>query len=452
MRAPRQGWALAILAILVLAACGGGESGGEAGPGRAGSGGPGSARGGFGPGGTSQAAAVPVEVAPVERRSISAFIETNGTLEAENEVDIVARVSAPVVELRAEEGMAVQAGQLLARLDPNEIRAQYEISRVNLEETKLAFERAERLKGNQLISPEEYEQAFSRHETAKAELEKNQIQLGYTEIRAPFGGLIVARYVDMAQQVSPNTSLFRISDFDPLLCPIQVPERELPRLRVGQPAYLTVESWPGERFSASVLRVRPVVDAATGTVRVTLDVKGQGRLRPGMFARVYLETATRNDALVIPRSALSLESIGDTLYVAEDGVARRREVTLGFEERNVVEVRSGIAAGELVVVVGQDGLSDGTPIQVLRGPGSPPGANSEAEPHAAPGTEGNTAAPGGFGGPAGRPAGGFDPSELTPERIAEMKERMRARGMTDEQIDARLEAIRKSAPNSADRP
>jgi membrane fusion protein, multidrug efflux system len=394
MRAPRRGWALAVLALLVLAACGGGEPGGAgSGPGGPGSGRPrpggsggpqgaGGGRGGFGPGGAPPAAAVPVEVAPVERRSISAFIETNGTLEAENEVDIVARVSAPVVELRAEEGMAVKAGQILARLDPNEIRAQYEISRVNLEETKLAFERAERLKGNQLISPEEYEQAFSRHETAKAELEKNQIQLGYTEIRAPFGGLIVARYVDQAQQVSPNTPLFRISDFDPLLCPIQVPERELPRLRVGQPAYLTVESWPSERFNATVLRVRPVVDAATGTVRVTLDVQGQGRLRPGMFARVYLETATRSDALVIPRSALSLESIGDTLYVAEDGVARRREVTLGFEERNVVEVRSGVAAGELVVVVGQDGLSDGTPIQVLRGPGSEPAAGTGAEPGA----------------------------------------------------------------------
>jgi RND family efflux transporter MFP subunit len=115
--------------------------------------------------------------------------------------------------------------------------------------------------------------------------------------------------------------------------------------------------------------VRPVVDAATGTIRVTLDVDGRDRLRPGMFARVYLETATRPDALVIPRAALSLESIGDTVYVAEEGVARRREVVLGFEERDRVEVRSGVEAGERVVVVGQDGLSDGTPIQVLRGPG-----------------------------------------------------------------------------------
>jgi membrane fusion protein (multidrug efflux system) len=353
----------ALVALFALAGCGGPESGPASGQG-AGAPGP---RAGFGPPGAT--AAVPVEVAEVERRNISAFIETNGILEAENEVDVVARVAAPVTELLAEEGMAVRGGQILARLDPREIRSQFEISRVTLNEAKLAFERAERLQGNQLISPEEYEQARTRFETARAQLEQNQIQLDYTTIRAPFGGLVVARYVDLAEQVSVNTPLFRISDFDPLLCPIQVPERELPRLEIGQAAYVSVESWPGERFEASVLRVRPVVDAATGTIRVTLDVDGRGRLRPGMFARVYLETATRPDALVIPRAALSLESIGDTVYVAEEGVARRREVVLGFEERDRVEVRSGVEAGERVVVVGQDGLSDGTPIQVLRGPG-----------------------------------------------------------------------------------
>jgi len=380
--ARRCGWgalaALVLLPLLLAVVACGGEGGGAQEAQRGGGAPAAGARAGGAPGagqnwggasGGAAAAAVPVEVVEVERRDISAFIETNGTLEAENEVDIVARVAAPITELAAEEGMTVRAGQLLARLDPREIRSQHEISRVTLEEAKLAYERAERLKGNQLISPEEYEQALARFETARAQLEQNQIQLDYTEVRAPFSGRIVARYVDLAEQVTVNTPLFRISDFDPLLCPIQVPERELPRLETGQPAYLTVEAWPGERFDASVLRIRPVVDAATGTVRVTLDVKGRGKLTPGMFARVYLETATRPGALVIPRAALSLESVGDTVYVAADGVAQRREVSLGFEERDRVEVTSGLEAGERVVVVGQDGLSDGTPIQVLRGPG-----------------------------------------------------------------------------------
>lgn len=319
--------------------------------------------------GGPSAAAVPVEVTAVVRRDISSYIETNGTLEAENEVDLVARVTAPVVDLRVEEGMQVEKGQILARLDDSELRARAEISRATLDEAEQVFERAESLKENQLISPEEYDQVVTRLETARAQADSDQIQLGYTEIKAPFSGLVVTRYIHYAEQVNAGAPLFRVSDFRPLLCPIQIPERDLPKIEVGQPAYLTLEAWPGERFPAKVLRVRPVVDAATGTVRVTLEVETRDRLRPGMFARVFVETETRSDSMVVPKSALSLESIGDTLYVAEGDSASRRDVQLGFKEGDSVEVLSGVSEGEMVIVVGQDGLSEGTPIQVLSGTG-----------------------------------------------------------------------------------
>ena len=371
-------------AVLLAFACGGsgGEDAAAGRPGGTRGGGPGGGRGGApraGQGG-EVAAAVPVEAAPVKRRDISSFIETHGTLEAENEVDIVGRISAPIVELKAEEGMAVGRGQLLARLDKSELEARLAISRVALDEATQAWERAQRLEANRLISPEEYEQARTRFETARAQLEGDQIQMGYTEVRAPFAGLIVARYVDFAQQISPGMAMFRLSDFDPLLCPIQVPERDLSRLSIGQSAYLEVETWPDERFDAEVLRIRPVVDAATGTVRVTLAVRGCGRLRPGMFADVFVETDRREGVLVMPKAALSVDSIGDTVYVVADGLAERREVTLGFAEGDFVEAVSGLAEGEQVVVVGQDGLSDGTPIQVLAAGGSVPPQAAAAGP------------------------------------------------------------------------
>ena len=234
-----------------------------------------------------------------------------------------------------------------------------------LNESKLAYERAQSLEKELLISPESYEQALSDYEEAQARLDAAEIQLGYTRIKAPFEGLIIARYIHFAEQVEAGTPLFRISDFDPLLCPIQVPERELQQLRRGQSAYLTVEPFPAERFDASVLRISPVVDAATGTIKVTLEVRARGLLRPGMFGRVYLQTATHADALVIPKAALSLESIGETVFVADNSAASRREVVLGFTEGDFVEVVSGVTENESVVVVGQDGLSDGTPIRVV---------------------------------------------------------------------------------------
>ena len=374
-------------------------------------------------------AAVPVEVVPVERRPISSYIETNGTLEAENEVDLVARISGPIVELGVEEGMQVQRGDLLARIDDRELRARTEVSRVAIEETKLAWERAKSLLESGLISPEVWEQVVTRHQIAKAQHESDLIQLGYTEIRAPFDALVVTRYVHLAQHVAVGIPLFRISDFEPLLCAIQVPEKDVPRLRVGQPAHLTLEAWPERRFAARVLRIRPVVDVATGTVRVTLEVATKGMLRPGMFARVFVETERHENALVIPKAALSLKSIGDTVYVVEDGVASRREVTLGFREGDFVEVASGLAGGERIVIFGQEGLSDGTPIQVLGGEPSPSEHSAApARPRTRPDRPG--------------PSPRIDPSQFTPEQIERMKERMRRRGLSEEEIEERLRQFR----------
>ena len=441
---------LVFLALVFAAGCGGGDAheGGErrgnAG-GRGGHGGP----GGGPPGGERRGAtAVPVEVASVDRRDISSYIETNGTLEAENEVDLVARVAAPIVELLAEEGMAVGRGQTLLRLEQVELQAQLEISRVALEESTLVYDRAKKLYGENLISEETYEQAKADFASATAQLDANRIQLGYTNVKAPFDGLIVARYVDYAEQVSVNTPLFRISDFDPLLCPIQVPERELASLSVGQPAHLRLEPWPGRDFPARVLRVSPVVDAATGTIKVTLEIAADERLRPGMFARVFLETDKRSGVLVVPKSALSLESIGDIVYVADGDAASRREVSLGFREGDYVEVTAGVAEGEAVIVVGQDGLSDGTPVEILgdgarRAP-TEAVASSESPPMRPAGAGHGGSHPGGPGGRGGRP----DFSAMSPEQLERAKEFMRARGMTDEQIDARIAGESRQQPST----
>ena len=390
-----------------------------------------------------------MEVAQPERRTISSFLETNGTLEAENDVQIVARTSGPVVELLVEEGMVVKAGQLLARIDDTELRAQVEISEVTLEEARRAHERAKASHENQIISQEIYDQAFTQLESAGAQLERNEILLEYTRIVAPFDGILIERFIKFAENVTANQALFRISDFDPLLCLIQVPEKELSGLKNGQSAHINVEAWPEERFEARVLRVSPVVDAATGTIKVTLQVAGQGKLSPGMFASVYLVRDSHSDALVIPRSALSLESLVDTVYVVDGNLAARREIELGYEESALVEVLSGLREEDRVVVVGQDGLSDGTPVYVLQGPGAdertveraddtaretpPPDVRREAgsEPGVLPWRPGR---PG-----AWREGGGrMDPSQMTPEQLEQLKERMRERGMSDEQIERML--------------
>jgi RND family efflux transporter MFP subunit len=402
--------------------------------------------------GSGEAAAVPVEVIAVSRRTISSFLETNGTLEAENEVDIVARVAGPIVELATEEGRIVKKGQLLARIDKKQTAAQVEVARVSLAEATRAHERAKAARESEIISQEVYDQALAKMESAQAQLSNAQINLDYTDIAAPFGGIIIERAVKFADNVTANQKLFRISDFDPLLCPIQVPEKELSRLKIGQPARISVEAWPEEPFPAKVLRISPVVDATTGTIKVTLAVATRGKLRPGMFASVFLEMDTHANALAIPKTALSFESFGDTVYVANEGIAVRRDLEVGFEEEEFVEVLGGLSEGERVIVIGQDGLSDGTPVNILAGPGAgegkpAPSPERTADGGGPPSAEGRGPGPGpGQGMGAGMGPGGgrgrMDFSKMTPEQLEEVKKRMRERGMSEEQIEEMIKRRR----------
>ena len=434
-----------VFATLVLACGGSEEPAGGGGEGRASGsrGGRGGGPGGFGGfgGGPAEPTAIPVKVAPVERRTISDYLQTTGALEAENEVDIVARTAGPIVALQTEEGRRVQQGQVLARIDDRELKAELELARVSVEETRAAYERARTSYEAEILSANDYEVAKARYETAKAQLESREIQLSYTDIRAPFSGQVIERAIKFGEYVSNGTRLFRISDFDPLLCPVQVPEKDLSRISTGQAALIRVEAFPGETFEASVLRVNPVIDQSTGTFKVTLQVNGRGRLRPGMFASVFLEVASNEGALVIPKRALVLEGVGDTVYVFADGTASRREVELGFEESDFVEVTSGLEGNEQVIVLGQDSLTEGTPIYVLE-----EGGRSAAPAGAEAGGAGDPAASSAqppAGGPAmgargGRPQIDWD----DPEQVEQLKERMRSRGLSDEQIEGIIERMK----------
>ncbi len=404
----------ALLIVLTLTACGGSsDTDHREGGRRTSMGGP--------TGGGAPSAAVPVQVEPVPRRSISQYLETNGTLEAENEVDIVARTTGPVTEINTEEGRMIRSGQLIARIDEREAHNQVAIATVARDEAQLSYDRTKSSRDEGLVSREAYDGALSQLSSTRAQLESAEIQLAYTEIKAPFDALVVTRNIKLAQYVTPGTTLFRISDFTPLLCRIEVPEKDFPRVRIGQPAHLRVEAYPGEKFSAEVTRLRPTVDAATGTFTTTLEVEGRGKLRPGMFASVYLQTDTHGNAIVIPRNALVLDSLGDTVYVKSADVAERREVRLGLRSEDSVEVLEGLAEGDLLIVIGQDGLADGTPVSVI-------GGELPARREAA------TESPG--------------PS---PEEVEMMRRRMKERGKSDEEIELRLQQMREAGGSSAGR-
>jgi membrane fusion protein, multidrug efflux system len=311
-------------------------------------------------------AEVPVATAAVEIGEAAARHSGTAHLEADLQAAVAARASGQVVEVLVEEGDRVRAGQVLARLDGERLRLAMERVSAELDKQRQTYRRNVALHERGLVSQGAHENLRYELEALDAAFQLARLELGYTEIRAPIDGVVSERRVRAGNHVSDGDVLFRITNLDTLQAHISVPQRELYRFSAGQAARLRMDAWPGEAFAATVTRISPTADAGSGTFRVTLAVPShEGRLRPGMFARLDIVYEVHHEAVLIPAEALLEEDAeAAAVYVADEGHARRREVVTGVSADGRVQVLSGLAPGERVIVVGQSGLRDGAPISV----------------------------------------------------------------------------------------
>jgi len=308
------------------------------------------------------------------------FLMQTTTIEAKRQVDILAKVSGQVVKLLTEEGNRVNKGDLLAKLEEAELQIEFMKTKVSLETDQAMLERAQNMLEKNLISEENYETTRLQYESSKAAHEAARMQLEYTNIRAPFSGVVTARNVELGQRVNVNQSLFVLADFDPLRAKIYVPEKDIGRIYEGQKAKITIEAEPELDFSGIVQMISPVVDPNSGTSKVTIDiVDDKGKLKPGMFASVFITTETHEKALIIPKKALILESDLDQVYIYQDGKAHKVNLKVGITSGENLEVLSGLKEGDLVVTAGQDGLREGLPIRIPEQDGALTRAGEESK-------------------------------------------------------------------------
>lgn len=310
--------------------------------------------------------AIPVEVGIARRERIVASYTGTATLEAEREAQVVAKTSGVLLRLRAEEGDAVRAGQLLAELDPE--RTKLELARAEANKRRLEndFARAEELFKSKLISPEQHDKIRFDLETQRAAYDLAKLELSYTRIVAPIDGVISERLVKEGNLIQLHQALFRIDDFDPLLGVLNVPERELTTLRPGLAVAMAVDALPGRTFEGRVARVSPVVESATGTFRVTTEFHDEtGMLKSGMFGRIAIVYAERDDALTIPRAALMDEDGRTAVFTVKDRKVERADVKIGYVSGDRVEIVEGLAEGDAVITVGRAAVREGTKVQVL---------------------------------------------------------------------------------------
>jgi len=387
--------ALVALCAVLAAGCGGGD---RSTPQAQAQQRPGGSRG---PGGVPAALPpAPVAVAEVTVGPIASYYHATASLEANKQAEVLARAEGVVGELLAEEGDTVPRGGALLRIDNDEYRFRLEQSEARTAQLRAAFERLQAMRQEEIATEEEMEAARADLASAEADEGLARLALSYTTVTAPFAGVVTERHIDPGENVSAGTPLFSLADVTPLLARVHVPSREFRELELDQDVQLVLDS-TGERLSGRIDLISPVIDPASGTIKVTVEVPDYpAGIRPGDFAAVHVVTELRPDALLVPRVAVVTEKGESVVFVVEAGpdggpVASRRPVTVGFTDDDHAQLLGGVAAGERVVVRGQRSLKPGQPLQVLEGPGA------EAPAAAAPDGDGDAAAGGSASGHRG---------------------------------------------------
>jgi membrane fusion protein (multidrug efflux system) len=311
--------------------------------------------------------AIPVEAATVSSGDVAAFYSGTATLEADEKAVVVSQITGVVLEINAEEGDFVKAGQVLAAVETDRYRLQVEKANAGLKRLETDYQRKSELFAKKLVSAEDFERVSAEFEAQKAAYELAKLDLEYTRIRAPIDGFVSERMVRAGNLVKLHDPVYRITSYDPLLAVLHVPERELRVLRKGLVVSMLLDAWPGELFTGEIIRISPVVDPSTGTFRVTAEIQDREQmLKPGLFGRVEILYDLHKDVPVIPRSAVITEDERSHVFVIDaEGSASRRKVSLGYERAGVIEVVDGVSKGETVVTAGKGSLSDGARVEVI---------------------------------------------------------------------------------------
>jgi membrane fusion protein (multidrug efflux system) len=311
--------------------------------------------------------AIPVEAAEVSHGDMAAFYSGTASLEADFQSVVVSQITGVVLEIRAEEGDFVKAGQVLARVEDDRYRLAVEQANAMLKRLETDYQRKKELFEKKLVSTEDFERVGAEYQAQKAAYDIASLELEYTNIRAPISGFISRRLVRAGNLVELHQAVYHVTSYDPLLAVLNVPERELRVLKTGLEVSVALDAWPGELFTGEIIRISPVIDPDSGTFRVTAKINDRDQmLKPGLFGRVEILYDMHRDVPVIPRSAVITEDEQSHVFVvAGDGSATRRLVQLGYERAGMIEVRDGVVAGETVVTAGKGSLSDGAKVEVI---------------------------------------------------------------------------------------
>jgi membrane fusion protein (multidrug efflux system) len=306
---------------------------------------------------------MPVDVAVARIDRVVDAIPATGQVEAIQSIELRPEVEGRIVDIPFNEGQIVAAGQVLFKVDDAETKANLARAEADRDLARQALERTRNLVKDNASSAADLERAEATARGTQASYELLQIRLQRTSVRAPFDGIAGRRLVSLGDYVNSSTHLVALQTVDPQRVAFNVPERYAERLKRGQKVSFRVAALSGQVFEGTVDFVEPSVQLPARTILVKALVPNpRHQLQPGMFVELELATEVRAGAVVVPEDAVVALRGATFMWVAKDGKAERRDVVLGVRTPGFVEVRSGIAGGEQVVVGGQERLAPGAPV------------------------------------------------------------------------------------------
>lgn len=326
-------------------------------------------------------AAAPVSVMPIQRQNLNSYLVLNGIVEPERKVEVYSHLSAYVKKIVKEEGDYVKENDVLAQLDDTEIMISYNQAKIQLDQAKLNLEEAENnyirsqeLVKRSLVSEQDFQATEAQFKQSQLEYQSRmenfnnlKLQLDRTKIRALSEGYITERLIEAGDRVNTNTQVYTIEDFNPLLIRVFVPTSDAINLALGMSAEVTTDILKGLEFEGKVKLINPRIDVETGTVKVTVEVFDNSlRLQPGMFVKVQIAIGMKENILIIPRKAILYKQNKSYVFVLNRRQVSQREVLLGLLEEDHVEVTEGLNEGEVIVIVGVEGLKDGQRVDVIQ--------------------------------------------------------------------------------------
>ena len=350
-----------------------------------------------------------VEITPAALGDVSDELVASAVVEAEASADIIPEVSGRVTRVQVDVGDVVRRGQLLATVENTTVDVGEDRASAEVGHLQGRYNELKALHGRGAVSAREVDDALHQLRTARASLKEARANQGETKLIAPFSGVVASRDVRVGQFTATGTRAFQVVDLSELRVVASLPERDLGRVAVGQEARL-VSAYDAERSAeAKVTRMAPVVDAASGTFKVTLTLEDeQDVLRPGQYVSVYLEVARHESVLTVPQSAVLYEAGRPFVFIMVDAppeeekedesdgeeksedepeksddeksddkdeksdeeedsgpkfVAERRFIELGLKDVELAEVTTGLAKGDKVVTIGHTSLRDGARIR-----------------------------------------------------------------------------------------